>query len=95
MFAIAFDLAYPETDARHPKGIRQAYRDIERTLARYGFARVQQSVYLTQSADIANLFNAMNALRSLPWFPACVKDIKAFRVENWSDFTPSMKGSNQ
>jgi virulence-associated protein VapD len=92
MFAISFDLAYAETQALHPKGLRQAYRDIERTLGRYGFERVQQSVYLTQSTDIANLFDAMSAL---PWFPACVKDIKAFRVENWSDFTPSMKGSNR
>ena len=95
MFAISFDLAYTETQLRHPKGLRQAYRDIERTLARYGFARAQQSVYLTDSPDIANLFEAMNALRALAWFPACVKDIKAFRVENWSDFTPSMKGSNR
>ncbi|HEY1751890.1 MAG TPA: virulence factor [Caulobacteraceae bacterium] len=95
MFAISFDLAYAETQARHPKGLRQAYRDIERTLGRYAFERVQQSVYLTQSPDIANLFDAMSALRALPWFPGCVKDIKAFRVENWSDFTPSMKGSNR
>ncbi|MGH6955880.1 MAG: virulence factor [Caulobacteraceae bacterium] len=95
MFAIAFDLSYAETDALHPKGLRQAYRDIERALGRYGFARVQQSVYLTQSPDVANLFDAINALRAMPWFAACVKDVKAFRVENWSDFTPSVKGGNR
>lgn len=95
MFAISYDLAYWETQMRHPKGLRQAYRDIERTLDRYGFHRVQQSVYVTESADIANLFDAINALRALAWFPECVKDIKAFRVENWSDFTSSMKGSNR
>ncbi|HZZ87602.1 MAG TPA: virulence factor [Caulobacteraceae bacterium] len=94
MFAISFDLAYAETQAQHPAGLRQAYRDIERTLGRYGFARVQQSVYVSESSEIATLFNAMNALRAMPWFGACVKDIKAFRVENWSDFTPSMKGDN-
>ncbi len=95
MFAITFDLAYAETQALHPMGLRQAYRDIERALGNHGFERVQQSVYLTRSADIANLFNAMSGLRALPWFPACVKDIKAFRVENWSDFTPSMKDGSR
>ncbi len=95
MFAISFDLDYRETQARHPKGLRQAYRDIERTLGRYGFSRVQQSVYMSGNDDIANLFDAINALKALPWLPACVKDIKAFRVEQWSDFTASMKGSNR
>jgi len=95
MFAIAFDLLNAETQALHPKSLRQAYRDVERTLVRYDFWRVQQSVYHTDREDLANLYAAMNALRALPWFPACVKDIKGYRVEMWSDFTPMMKGSNQ
>ena len=33
----------------------------------------------------------MNALKALPWFPACVRDIRAFRVEQWSDFTAFIK----
>lgn len=94
MFAVAFDLHYWETQARHPKGLRQAYREIERTLGRYGFARTQQSVYVTENDDIANLFDAMNPLRALPWFPDCVRDIRAFRIEMWSDFTPAMKRKN-
>ncbi len=95
MFAISYDLSYWETQARHPKGLRQAYRDIEKTLGRYGFVRVQQSVYVTDNDSLANLFDAMSALRALPWFPPSVRDIKAFRLEHWSDFTPSMKGSNR
>ena len=34
----------------------------------------------------------MNALKAIPWFTASVRDIRAFRVENWSDFTSFMKG---
>ncbi len=33
----------------------------------------------------------MQALQALPWFPAAVRDIRAFRLELWSDFTPRMK----
>ncbi len=93
MFAISFDLDLNETTAIHPAGVRQAYREIERTLKRYDFHSVQQSVYLTEIPDLANLTLAMTALKALPWFPQCVKDVRGFRVENWSDFTPFMKGN--
>jgi virulence-associated protein VapD len=32
-----------------------------------------------------------NAAKALPWFPTCVRDIRAFKVEHWSDFTDFMK----
>ncbi|HAX7388080.1 TPA: virulence factor, partial [Escherichia coli] len=34
----------------------------------------------------------VNALKALEWFPNSVRDIRAFRIEQWSDFTSSMKG---
>jgi virulence-associated protein VapD len=91
MFAIAFDLVVADTERHHPKGVSQAYTDIADTLERFGFRRVQGSVYVTDSEDMANLFQALMALKGLPWFPASVRDIRAFRIEQWSDFTPIMK----
>ena len=41
--------------------------------------------------DLAGLVMAMNALKAQPWFPASVRDIRAFRVEQWSDFTSFMQ----
>lgn len=41
---------------------------------------------------MANLFAALLALKSLPWFPQVVRDIRGFRIENWSDFTSLIKG---
>jgi virulence-associated protein VapD len=87
MFAIAFDLVVAETAQRHPKGVSQAYADIGSALAGFGFNRVQGSLYTTDSEDLANLFAAILALKALPWLPASVRDIRAFRVEQWSDFT--------
>jgi virulence-associated protein VapD len=92
VFAIAFDLVVREAAARHPRSVSQAYADIGATLGGFGFERVQGSVYVSPSEDLANLFRAVDALRSLPWFPPCVRDIRAFRVEQWSDFTPIIKG---
>lgn len=47
MFAIAFDLVVVQTENRHPKGVAQAYADIGNTLERFGFRRIQGSVYVT------------------------------------------------
>ena len=91
MFAIAFDLVVAETAAHHPKGVSQAYAGIGGALAGFGFNRVQGSLYTTDSEDLANLFGAIMPLRALPWLRASVRDIRAFRVEQWSDFTRLVK----
>ncbi len=92
MFAIGFDLIVRETEANHPVSVAQAYADIGATLKGFGFERVQGSLYITQQDDLANLFAAISALSALHWFAPSVRDIRAFRVEQWSDFTPLIKG---
>lgn len=91
MYAISFDLTVADTEKHHPKGVSQAYSDISSTLKRYGFERIQGSLYTNSDENMANLFQAMNALKALEWFPNSVRDIRAFRIEQWSDFTSSIK----
>ena len=93
MFAIGFDLVVADTAVNHPKGVSQAYTDIASTLTRFNFTRVQGSLYTTPNDDMANLFAAIMALRTLPWFSASVRDIRAFKIESWSDFTGLIKGA--
>jgi virulence-associated protein VapD len=54
MFAIAYDLTV--ADAEHPRG--QAYLDIASTLRKFGFERVQRSVFASKDNDLASLFRA-------------------------------------
>ncbi|MDP2852195.1 MAG: virulence factor [Gallionella sp.] len=91
MYAVAFDLVVEDTEQQHPKGVAQAYSDIGAILNEHGFRRVQGSLYLTDNEDMANLFLAIQALRSQSWFPKSVRDIRAFRIEQWSDFTLVVK----
>lgn len=65
----------------------QAYRDIKAALEKHGFERVQGSVYASNTEDLSKLFLAIDALRSLAWFGQSVKNIRAFRMEQGSDFT--------
>ena len=91
MFAIAFDLVVADTLNNHQKSVSQAYADIAATLAICGFNRVQGSLYITNNEDMANLFKAIMLLKNLPWFAGSVRDIRAFRIEQWSDFTTIIK----
>jgi virulence-associated protein VapD len=92
MYAVAFDLTVMETERHHPKGVSQAYTEIGAILGAHGFRPVQGSLYVTDDEDMANLFLAIQDLRSRAWFPRSVRDIRAFRVEQWSDFTAIVKG---
>jgi virulence-associated protein VapD len=94
MFAITFDLVVSDTEKHHPRGVSAAYADIGSTLRNFAFERIQGSVYVTHRDDMANLFSALLALKALQWFPLAVRDIRGFRIENWSDFTPLLKGSS-
>ena len=91
MYAIAFDLVVADTERHHPKGVSQAYADIAATLAQYGFRPIQGSLYVTEDENMAHLFVAIQVLKGLVWFPHSVRDIRAFRIEQWSDFTPVIK----
>lgn len=92
MFAIAFDLVVADTLRHHPRGVTQAYADIRNVLGRFGFEWRQGSRYTTDRDDLANLFAAILELKPLPWFAPSVRDIRAFTVEHWSDFTSLVKG---
>jgi virulence-associated protein VapD len=45
-----------------------------------------------RAADMAKLFQAIYHLKAKPWFPTSVRDIRAFGMEQWSDFTGVVKG---
>lgn len=92
MYAISFDLIVANAERNHPKGAYRAYADIGSTLNQYGFCRIQGSLYTNNDENMAQLFVAIQALKALPWFSTSVRDIRAFRIEQWSDFTPIVKG---
>lgn len=91
MFAIAFDLNINELKATYGEPYNNAYYEIKNLLRRFDFYNTQGSVYLTEKNDMATLFRAISALKDIGWFKESVRDIRAFRVEDWSDFTSFVK----
>ena len=94
MYALAFDLVVANAAQHHPVSATRAYYDIRDLLTeQFGFEWTQGSLYILRNEDMSILFRALQALMQLPWFPPSVRDIRAFRVEQWSDFTATVKGT--
>ncbi len=81
MFAISVDI----------EATVEQVEELRILMQRHGFVQQTGGFFLSESNDMTSLFYAINALEATPWFAQSVRDMKAFRVENWSDFTPSIK----
>lgn len=92
MYAVAFDLKIDVLKETYGEPYNGAYVEIQHELEDLGFMWAQGSLYLTDSDnELVAVFDAIDRLKSIDWFRASVRDIRAFKVESWSDFTPKFK----
>lgn len=94
MYAIAFDLEVSELKKNYDEPYNNAYFEIKTEMSKLGFDWTQGSVYLSSDNknNLAIVYKAINALSKIEWFKKSVRDIRAFKVEDWSDFTEIVKG---
>lgn len=91
MYAISFDMIIAELEEHYGTPYNPAYHDIKVLLQKDGFWWFQGSTYMTDSNDLSTVFRAIMHLKSLSWFKKSVRDIRGYRVEDWSDFTELIK----
>jgi virulence-associated protein VapD len=94
MYAIAFDLEIAELKKHYGEPYNNAYFEIGKELKSVGFEWTQGSVYLSMDdkSNLTSVYKAINILSNIQWFKLSVRDIRAFKVEDWSDFTEIVKG---
>ncbi|MCR2005023.1 MULTISPECIES: virulence protein [Bacteroides] len=93
MFAISFDMVISNLKKHYGEPYNNAYFEIKEVLRRNGFNWVQGSTYLTESDDLGNVIKAIMDLSKIDWFKKSVRDIRGYKVENWSDFTDIVKNA--
>ena len=91
MFAISFDMVISDLKKYYGEPYNNAYYEISTILEGFNFFRAQGSVYLCEINDMSNLVDAVDGLIEKEWFANSVRDIKAFRIEDWSNFTARAK----
>ncbi len=93
MYAIAFDLKIDDLKNHYGDPYNKAYDEIRQELETLGFEWTQGSLYMSHSNknSLAEVYKAITKLKSIEWFKNSVRDIRAFKVEDWSDFTEIVK----
>ena len=96
MYAIAFDLKIDDLKKSYGEPYNGAYDEVKRELAQLGFEWTQGSVYINHDGTntLATVYKAITRLSKINWFKDSVRDIRAFKVEDWSDFTAIVKGED-
>lgn len=94
MYAITFDLKIEDLNNEYGEPYNRAYDEIRQELEGIGFEWIHGSVYInkTNENNLTNVYKAINKLSKIDWFKKSVRDIRAFKVEDWSDFTEIVKG---
>ena len=87
MYALSFDMIIAELKEHYGEIYNNAYYEIRKLLISDGFEWIQGSTYLTRSDNLINLTKAIIDLRKIDWFRCSVRDIRGYRVEEWSNFT--------
>ena len=94
MYAIAFDFKIDDLKREYGEPYNRAYDEIRQELESLGFEWTQGSVYINNSEkdSLTTVYKAINKLSRINWFKQSVSEIRAFKVEEWSDFTEVVKG---
>lgn len=90
MYAIAFDMEISELKKHYGNPYHNAYSEIKKILMSNDFYWIQGSTYATEG-DLRTLFKAIAKLKSIDWFCRSVRDIRAFKIEDYSNFTDEFK----
>ena len=93
MFAISFDMSVSELRQHYGEPYNNAYYEIKELLKKDGFEWIQGSTYMTSSDDLANVIKAIMDLSKIDWFKNSVRDIRGYKVENWSNFKELVKNA--
>ena len=95
MYAIAFDLKIDDLKKTYGEPYNRAYDEIRQELEALGFEWTRGSVYMSVAKEntLTTVYKAINRLSGIDWFKKSVRDIRAFKVEDWSDFTDIVKGN--
>ena len=93
MFAISFDMVVSRLEKAYGKPYNRAYYEIKNVLRKCGFNWIQGSTYLSETGNLGNLYMAINSLSKIKWFRESVRDIRGYKVEDWSDFSDIVNNS--
>ena len=94
MYAISFDMEIAKLKEYYGEPYNKAYDEIRLVMEKLGFEWKQGSLYILKKEvnNLTHVYKVISKLSAIKWFKEAVRDIMAFKVEDWSDFTDIVKG---
>ncbi len=92
MYGLVFYLNKSILKAEYGENHHDAYEEVRDILRHYGFHWLSNSFYFSRSLNsILKIYQAVKALKELPWFVSSLVSIHVFKMEDMSDFTEYLK----
>ena len=91
MFAVSFDFNVSDLKKYYGDPYHKAYFEIRNIMLKHGFTWIQGSTYVTKKDDMSVLFDLIKELSQTEWISKSIRDIRAFEMKNWSNFTKQVR----
>lgn len=91
MFAVSFDFSISDLKKYYGDPYHKAYFDMRNIMVKYSFVWIQGSTYVTKNEDMSVLFDLFKELSQTEWISKSIRDIRAFEMKNWSNFTRQVR----
>ena len=91
MYALSFDMVISDLKLYYGEPYNNTYYEKKEILKKSGFEWIQGSTYMTRTNDLSALVKAVMLLSKIDWFKKSVRDIRGYKVDDWSNFTDIVK----
>ena len=96
MYGLVFYLNKAELKKGYGENHHDAYEEIRNILRQYGFHWLSNSFYFSRVLNsIVQIFQAVQALKQIPWFVSSLVSLHVFKMEDMSNFTSYIKESDK
>lgn len=107
MYIISFDLNIAELKKTFGEYYPRALDEVREKLEKVGFKWTVKSIYMDEDPEnhitssytnkdtkngLTAIYKSINMLAEIQWFKESVSSLKAFQIQDWSDFTEVVKG---
>lgn len=95
MYAISFDIDTSKLRENYRECYNNFENEVKDLMEGLGFIEINWLLYFSKNEknDLTTVYKVINKLSNVQWFSDSVRDIRAFKVEDWSDFTEIVKNN--
>lgn len=95
MYAIIIDFNTDILTNYFEDPCNMAFDEISHELKGFAFEKTTGNIFIhrLEKDGLKDLYRAINRLSTIPWLKDSIRELRAFKIEDWSNFTSIIKES--